>query len=142
MTRSKRRIELLVGIGFAGCGVIYAAQARSAATKTGEYDASLLGAIHQPARAALSEGSSYEAPPYPLFAPALAEGEGRAETESFCSICHSTRYIVMQPPLPGDTWGAEVNKMMKVYGAPIPETSAQKIVQYLQAHYTPETRKQ
>jgi hypothetical protein len=47
----------------------------------------------------------------------------------------------MQPPLPAATWEAEVAKMNKAYGAPIPDGVSQKIVQYLQTHYTPETRK-
>jgi hypothetical protein len=142
MTQGKRKFALLVGIGLAGCCAIYAGQAGSAAPKSGQYDASALGSAHQAAMPAPDEGSSYEVGSYALFMPKLAEGEGRAETESFCSICHSTRYIVMQPPLPGDTWAAEVNKMVKTYGAPIPAGTAQKITQYLQANYTPETRKQ
>jgi hypothetical protein len=48
----------------------------------------------------------------------------------------------MQPPLPAATWEAEVNKMVKSYGAPIPETAAKKITVYLQAHYAPENRKE
>jgi hypothetical protein len=72
----------------------------------------------------------------------MAEGEGRAETASFCSLCHSTRYITMQPPLPPATWEAEVTKMRKMLGAPIPDASAALIIKYLQTHYTPETRKQ
>jgi hypothetical protein len=48
----------------------------------------------------------------------------------------------MQPPLPAATWEAEVNKMIKTFGAPIPEASAKKIISYLQTHYTLETRKQ
>lgn len=142
MTRSRRQLGLLVGIGFAGSCAIYAAQAGSTTPKAGQYAASTLGSMHQAATRTLNENSSYEASSYPLFAAKLAEGEGLAETESFCGTCHSTRYILMQPPLPGDTWAAEVNKMVKTYGAPIPEASALKIVQYLQAHYTPETRKQ
>jgi hypothetical protein len=112
------------------------------APKAGAYEASKLGSIRQGATRPFNENSSYELSSYPLFAATLAEGEGLAETESFCGVCHSTRYIVMQPPLPGETWVAEVNKMVKTYGAPIPAASAQKIVQYLQTHYTPETRKQ
>ncbi|HKW64101.1 MAG TPA: hypothetical protein VJN89_16235 [Candidatus Acidoferrum sp.] len=57
-------------------------------------------------------------------------------------MCHSTRYITMQPPLPATTWEAEVNKMIKTFGAPIPEATAKKITSYLQTHYTPQTRKQ
>ena len=57
-------------------------------------------------------------------------------------MCHSTRYITMQPPLPVATWEAEVTKMMKAYGAPIPEAAAKKITTYLQGHYAPENRKE
>ena len=143
MPNRRKQFVLVAGLlGFtAGCS-IYAAQSGPAAPKAGKYEPSSLGSLHQSATPALSDNSSYEASPYPLFAPVLAEGEGRAETESFCSLCHGTRYIVMQPPLPGDTWTAEVTKMIKVYGAPIPEASAQTITNYLRAHYTPETRKQ
>jgi len=48
----------------------------------------------------------------------------------------------MQPPLPSATWESEVNKMICVFGAPIPEAAAQQIIAYLKAHYTPETRKE
>jgi hypothetical protein len=47
----------------------------------------------------------------------------------------------MQPPLPAATWDAEVQKMIKTYGAQISDPDAQKIIQYLQTHYAPETRK-
>jgi hypothetical protein len=47
----------------------------------------------------------------------------------------------MQPPLPAATWQAEVTKMINTYGAQIPEDAAKAITAYLQAHYTPETRK-
>jgi mono/diheme cytochrome c family protein len=86
--------------------------------------------------------AKYDVGPYPSFTPELAEGEGRQEVQSFCAICHSTRYITMQPPLPWATWEAEVNKMTKVYGAPIPEAAAKKITAYLQGHYAPENRKE
>jgi hypothetical protein len=48
----------------------------------------------------------------------------------------------MQPPLPAATWEAEVTKMRKTLGAPISDASAALIIKYLQAHYTPDTRKQ
>jgi hypothetical protein len=47
----------------------------------------------------------------------------------------------MQPPLPAGAWADEVNKMVKMYGASVPGDDAQKIIGYLQSHYTPETRK-
>jgi hypothetical protein len=71
----------------------------------------------------------------------LEPGEGKAEVEGYCSMCHSTRYITMQPPLPPETWAAEVNKMVKVMGQPIPDDVQPVIIKYLQTHYTPETRK-
>jgi DMSO/TMAO reductase YedYZ molybdopterin-dependent catalytic subunit len=46
------------------------------------------------------------------------------------------------PPLPSATWESEVNKMIRVFGAPIPEAAAQHIIAYLRAQYTPETRKE
>jgi hypothetical protein len=60
---------------------------------------------------------------------------------TYCNVCHSPRYITMQPVLPAGTWTDEVNKMIKTYGAAVPDDAAQKIIQYLQSHYTPETRK-
>ena len=50
---------------------------------------------------------------YPLYPAALAAGDGEQEVTSYCNTCHSPRYITMQPPLPADTWTAEVNKMVK-----------------------------
>jgi mono/diheme cytochrome c family protein len=109
----------------------------------GKYEPSASGQLQQPApAAALTDDSVYEVSAYPQYAPDLAEGEGRAETESFCGLCHSARYITMQPPLPAATWAAEVNKMRKALGAPIPDASADLIIKYLQSHYTPETRKE
>jgi len=35
-----------------------------------------------------------------------------------------------------------VDKMNKTFGAAIPEDNTKKIILYLQAHYTPDTRKQ
>ncbi len=74
--------------------------------------------------------------------PNRAIGEGQAETEGFCSLCHSTRYITMQPPLPAASWEAEVTRLRKTFGAPVPDPPAALIIKYLQAHYTPDTRKQ
>jgi hypothetical protein len=110
--------------------------------QSGRYDSANPGSIPQSAPATLSSGAKFEAGAYSSFPPQLATGNGQQETLSFCSQCHSTRYITMQPPLPAATWEAEVNKMIKTLGAPIPEASAKKIVLYLQQNYTLETRKQ
>jgi mono/diheme cytochrome c family protein len=88
-----------------------------------------------------STGATYDAGQYPIYYPELAAGEGKDEVENNCQLCHSPRYITMQPPLPAQAWADEVNKMRKTYGASIPDDAAQKIIQYLGTHYTPETRK-
>jgi mono/diheme cytochrome c family protein len=109
--------------------------------RNGDYRPAEMGNIQQAAPAELSTDSTYEVSAYPMFAPELAAGDGKQEVESYCAMCHSPRYITMQPPLPAATWEAEVNKMNKAYGAAIPDGVSQKIVQYLQTNYTPETRK-
>jgi len=85
--------------------------------------------------------STYEVGPYKLYRPALEEGEGSREVSANCNTCHSLRYITTQPPLAADAWAAEVTKMVKTYGASIPDDASQKILQYLQSHYTPDKRK-
>jgi cytochrome c5 len=110
--------------------------------QSGSYSSTKANSIEQTAPAQMSSDGNFAVASFPSFAPELAEGEGRAETESFCAMCHSTRYITMQPPLAAATWETEVNKMIKTFGAPIPEASSKKIISYLQTHYTPETRKQ
>ncbi len=85
-------------------------------------------------------GSVYDVGPFPLATPELAPGDGRDATVAMCSVCHSVRYITMQPPLPAATWQAEVRKMIDVHGAPIPEDVAQRITAYLQTHFAPVSR--
>jgi hypothetical protein len=113
----------------------------SAQNQIGSYSSENLGKIIQPVPQALSPDSRYESAAYPAFQVNLAAGEGRSETQIYCGTCHTPRYILMQPPLPAATWDAEVHKMIKTLGAPIPDGDAQKIIQYLQTHYTPDTRK-
>jgi hypothetical protein len=108
----------------------------------GTYAPGNLGQQMQPAPPNLDAGSVYAVGPWPNYTPPLAEGTGREITQAFCGMCHSPTYITMQPPLPGAVWEAEVNKMIRAFGAPIPEASAQEIIAYLRAHYTPETRKE
>jgi sulfite dehydrogenase (cytochrome) subunit B len=55
-----------------------------------------------------------------------------------CTGCHSADYIATQPRGPkfkSDFWKAEVNKMIKVYGAPINDADIPRIVEYLAATY-------
>jgi hypothetical protein len=90
---------------------------------------------------ASSSDSTYGVGPYRLYRPALAEAEGSREVNANCNTCHSLRYITMQPPLAADAWAGEVTKMVKVFGAPISDETAQKIVLYLQSNYATDKRK-
>jgi hypothetical protein len=110
--------------------------------KKGSYSPAQLGVLHQAAPMELSPDSNFQVSAYPAPAVDLAPGDGLQDVQIYCNTCHGTRYITMQPPLPAATWEAEVNKMTKTLGAPIPEDSTRKIILYLQGHYTPETRKQ
>ncbi|TFU17751.1 cytochrome c [Thermus tengchongensis] len=108
----------------------------------GNYAQGTLGNVLQPAPVQESGGSTYRVGAWPLYTPDLPDGPGKDLVLSYCQVCHSVTYIPMQPPLPAATWEAEVNKMIKTFGAQIPEDAAKQIVAYLQAHFTPETRKQ
>ncbi len=96
--------------------------------RAGEYRQSMAGA----AAPAVTEGSVYDVGPFPLSTPDLPPGEGRDATVAMCSVCHSVRYLTMQPTLPPETWQATVRKMIDVHGAPIPDDVAQRITGYLQ----------
>lgn len=116
-------------------GVVYAD------LKKGNYAPAQLGSVQQAVPPVFSPDAAYEVSSYPVPALDLAAGDGRTDVQIYCNTCHSPRYITMQPPFPAATWEAEVNKMNKAFGAGIPEDTAKKIISYLQAHYTPETRK-
>jgi len=60
-------------------------------------------------------------------------GEGFDEFKAACITCHSLRYIEMQPDFPPKTWETIVNKMRKNFGAPMSDSAATKIVNYLVA---------
>jgi cytochrome c5 len=63
--------------------------------------------------------------------PDLPPLPGREAVVSSCSICHTTRYLTMQPPLSRAVWTAEVRKMMTAFGAPVAEPQVPQIVDYL-----------
>jgi mono/diheme cytochrome c family protein len=134
MRLSKLRIVMGIGVALLA-GVAFAEH------RLGLYTAQNNGKITQVKPVALAEDSEYGVASMPAFDAELAEGAGRAETQIYCSTCHTPRYITMQPPLPAATWDAEIQKMVKTFGATIPEADAQKIADYLHQHYTPETRK-
>jgi len=136
MKNRVQTIFLVMCILVMAAGVVYAD------LKKGYYSPAELGSVRQAAPIKLLPDSNYQAPAYPVAAVDLAPGDGRQDVQIYCNTCHSPGYITMQPPLSSATWEAEVNKMNKTFGAGIPEENTQKIILYLQARYTAETRKQ
>jgi mono/diheme cytochrome c family protein len=63
--------------------------------------------------------------------PEFPPGPGRDEFVSACVVCHSPRYITMQPRFPRTTWLSEVKKMQDTYGAHISDEQVLKIADYL-----------
>jgi len=57
-----------------------------------------------------------------------------ALVEAYCTPCHSLRYIEMQPAMSYPAWEHLVDKMIKVYNAPIRDTvKRRQIIDYLHA---------
>ncbi len=125
---------ILAGLSLA---LLAAAGARNTESQNGNYKSAQNGEVRQSPPPKLDESGNFRVDAYPLYPPELAAGDGRQETSAYCAMCHSTRYITMQPPLPAATWEAEVNKMNKTFGANIPPAVTEKIIRYLVAHYTP-----
>ena len=76
---------------------------------------------------------SYDLPPETA---AFKPGPNLDVVMNNCTGCHSADYIATQPRGPKfkqDFWKAEVNKMIKLYGAPIAQADVDKIVEYLAA---------
>lgn len=93
--------------------------------------AALLGAVL--ATAAAGAGLKIK---LPKETATLKPGPGSDVTASQCLICHSADYIITQPrDKPFAFWKAEVQKMKKVYGAPIPDEQIDKVAEYLARNY-------
>ncbi len=66
----------------------------------------------------------------------LKPGPGIEAAQGNCLGCHSADYINFQPQQKGAAfWDAEVQKMIKVYRAPIDAADAQAITAYLAKTY-------
>ena len=79
-----------------------------------------------------------------IAAPAAAEEKpitlkpapGLDKVETNCASCHSLDYIQMNSPFPSAAvWDAEVTKMIKAFGAPIDDSDALVIRDYLKQNY-------
>jgi hypothetical protein len=89
------------------------------ATRQGENSFSVKGGVHEMTLIQVT--------------PQFPEHEGKAEFMSYCTMCHSLKYISMQPDFSRKTWDAEVTKMIAKYKAPIDTAVGKKIVDYLVA---------
>ena len=66
----------------------------------------------------------------------LKPGPGLDQVMGNCGACHSLVYIQMNSPfLNAAGWTAEVNKMIKAFGAPIGDADAKAIADYLAKNY-------
>jgi cytochrome c5 len=69
----------------------------------------------------------------------VPDGPGADAVRRDCAICHSLDYIVRQPRMEAAAWEAEVQKMIRVYGAPVVEADARIIAAYLARHFGPQS---
>lgn len=84
------------------------------------------------ASSAIAEPMVYQLPPETAE---LRPGPG-VETAAVCKACHSADYMSTQPPGKGKAfWQAEVQKMIKVYGASIAQDDVAVIANYLATTY-------
>lgn len=74
-------------------------------------------------------------------APSYRPGPNLQLVNARCLVCHSSDYAAMQPPnLPRKTWEAEVTKMKKTYGAPIPDEEIGTLADYFAKTYGAEAK--
>lgn len=70
------------------------------------------------------------------FSITLKPGAGLDAVKGHCGSCHSLDYIVINSPFPSPKlWEAEVQKMIRVFGAPIDDAEAKEISEYLAKNY-------
>lgn len=81
----------------------------------------------------ISEKPKAEEPAKELSAiePYMPDAIGVKTFQRFCLTCHSTKYIEMQPNFSEKTWQKIVDKMVKNFGAAIPDSAVKVIVKYL-----------
>ena len=63
----------------------------------------------------------------------MPAGPGLEAVTTYCAMCHTPAYIMLQPPLSQEKWTAEVVKMRTTFSGPIPEEKVPEIVAYLVA---------
>jgi mono/diheme cytochrome c family protein len=66
----------------------------------------------------------------------LKPGPGHDQVQQNCAVCHSLDYVRINATfMTPQVWDAEVQKMIKAYGAPIEPGDAKIITDYLATQY-------
>ncbi|WP_214096497.1 hypothetical protein [Candidatus Methylacidithermus pantelleriae] len=79
-----------------------------------------------------TENSLFSVGPYPTVLPDLPSFPGKNLVVSYCSGCHTTQYLLMQPKLSPEGWKKIVAKMEVSFGAPVPKKAEGPILTYLE----------
>ncbi len=58
-------------------------------------------------------------------------GPQASVANTYCLMCHSGGMVMTQPPLTLPQWQAEVRKMIKTYGCPLPESDVDELAQFI-----------
>jgi cytochrome c553 len=95
--------------------------------------AALLAAL--PAPVGAEQKGNVRSIELPFMPVDLAGGPDRDTVSRYCGICHGVEYVPMQPRLSKSQWTATVTKMIKAFGAPVPQEDADKIIGYLSTAY-------
>src|SRR3954464_6150750 len=69
----------------------------------------------------------------PAIESPLPDAPGQQTITAACVICHTPRYVTMQPKVSRAAWTANVDKMRKVFGAPMTDAQAAEAVDSLVA---------
>ena len=110
-------IVLVVALGI---GLLAAASAQQAGNSTPT----------KPTKTAKGAVQEITLPQYPIEMP---PGPHLEAFQQHCLLCHSARYVTMQPRFSRTVWEKEVKKMVDVYGASVTAPEQQQIVEYLVA---------
>jgi cytochrome c5 len=86
-----------------------------------------------PTKAAKAAKNPVQEISLPQYPPELPAGPNLDVFQNKCLLCHSARYVTMQPRFSRTVWEKEVKKMVDAYGASISAPEQQQIVDYLVA---------
>jgi hypothetical protein len=81
--------------------------------------------------AAKADSSQVHSIVLPRYSSEIPQGPNLEIYLRECLVCHTARYVSMQPRFPKTVWQAEVKKMIDAYGAAISEGDQVLIVEYL-----------